>query len=447
MKLPRASLVRRLTFGFVSSQLVGLLVVLVVMLPLGREEDDGLLGADVVTSMLHEDVIETDHGLELRPQSSFATFAPKTPGVWFVAMKGQHVLRWGPVPKEADSVLAALPPLTLVAQFGDIGATGRMGDMDIERIDADPASLLIAAGGVQPKAVGWGDWFTYLNQEGFILITICIALFSLLGALTAIPILLRSIQPTARAAAALDSSDPAQRLPEKRVVKELLPIVRAINGALERLEAGFEGRRRFIADVAHELRTPLTVMTMHIDGLQDCKGREDLQRSVFRLGQMVGQMLDAERLAMNGRPHQIIDLVALSKSAVADIAPLAVAGGYDIAFVSEVENVRVHADSHAVMRAVMNLLGNAIAHGGNSGCIEVRVLKKGCIDISDEGPGVPHDARERIFEPFRRERWDRDGCGLGLHLVREIMLSHNGDVRLLNSDTGAVFRLDFHANG
>lgn len=146
---------------------------------------------------------------------------------------------------------------------------------------------------------------------------------------------------------------------------------------------------------------------------------------------------------MSSRQHERVDLVTLSKSAVADIAPLAVAGGYNIAFVAEVESVSVNADPHAVMRAVMNLLGNAIAHGGNAGCIEVRVLKEGYVDIVDNGPGVAPDARKRIFEPFRRERWDRDGCGLGLHLVREIMFSHGGNVHLLDSATGSVFRLDF----
>jgi signal transduction histidine kinase len=209
------------------------------------------------------------------------------------------------------------------------------------------------------------------------------------------------------------------------------------------LEAGYERRRRFIADVAHELRTPLAVMTMHVDALGECEGKKNLQRTVFRLGQMVGQMLDAERLAMTSRQRERIDLVNLSKSAVADIAPLAVAGGYSIALVAEVESVFVDADSHAVTRALMNLLGNAIAHGGNAGCIEVRVLRDGCVDIADEGPGVSSDARERIFEPFRRERWDRDGCGLGLHLVKEIMLSHGGNVQLMSSAAGSVFRLDF----
>jgi signal transduction histidine kinase len=164
---------------------------------------------------------------------------------------------------------------------------------------------------------------------------------------------------------------------------------------------------------------------------------------VFRLGQMVGQMLDAERLALSRRERQSVDLVELGRSAVAEVAPLAVANGYEIGFSAAAESVPVEGDAHAISRAMANLLGNSIAHGGGSGTIELRVGREGCVDVSDQGPGVPAEARERIFEPFRRERWDRDGCGLGLHLVREIMHAHGGEARLVASGPGALFRLDF----
>jgi signal transduction histidine kinase len=88
------------------------------------------------------------------------------------------------------------------------------------------------------------------------------------------------------------------------------------------------------------------------------------------------------------------------------------------------------------------LLGNAVAHGGGSGTIAVRVGAEGWIEVSDEGPGLPEGASERIFEPFHRERWDKDGCGLGLHLVREIMRAHEGEARLVGVGSGAVFRLE-----
>jgi signal transduction histidine kinase len=67
------------------------------------------------------------------------------------------------------------------------------------------------------------------------------------------------------------------------------------------------------------------------------------------------------------------------------------------------------------------------------------------VEVADQGPGVAEAERERVFDPFYRERWDRDGCGLGLHLVRQIMQAHGGRAELAPSQlgSGARFRLLF----
>jgi len=144
--------------------------------------------------------------------------------------------------------------------------------------------------------------------------------------------------------------------------------------------------------------------------------------------------------------RQPLDLVALARTATADIAPLAYSAGYELAFTADAERVAVEGDPAAITRALTNLLSNAIAHAGGSGTIQVHVGADATVDVQDSGPGVPEEERERIFEPFHRVRWDRDGCGLGLHLVREIMRLHGGDVLLLpGPPPGACFRLQFGA--
>lgn len=439
----RASLIRRLTLAFIVGHAIALFAFLVALLPLARDDDTDQIGPEVVVAMLREDIVNKGNGLALRRDSDFERFAEANPKLWFVARKGKWSLQRGRVPPEAIRSLEILPAVTISATFGNIGSAGREGDMIVARSDANPSSLVIAAGGVKASEVTIGVWLSYLNRELYTLLPIGSALFSLLGALIAIPLVMQTVRPTLREVAALDPANPAQRLSESRVVSELLPLIQAFNAALERIEADLSRRRRFIADVAHELRTPLAVLTMHTDVLQDSRTKIDLQRTVFRLGQMVGQMLDSERLALSTRCHEPVDLVALSKSAVAEIAPLALASGYDIDFHAKLDRVLVMADSHAALRALLNLLGNAVSHGGNRGVINVHVMQSGAVTISDEGPGVPLDARARIFEPFSRERWDRDGCGLGLHLVREIMTAHGGDVDLVSGGPGAVFRLQF----
>jgi signal transduction histidine kinase len=438
MRRFKPSLVRRLTFAFVISHAVALTIFLLAMWPIARSDDEAQTGPELAIAVIRRDLIEVHGQLALRPNAEVLQLARRSPALWFIARAGARRLDWGPVPAEARRLLALLPAVKS-ADFGNIGQTGRTGDAQIANVDTVAGPAVIMAGGVQPEAITFGAWLLFLTREAYLLIPLLSALFTLIGGLIAIPLVLRSLRPTAQAAARLDGSDLQRRLPEERVVKELLPIVRGFNAALDRLAEGFERRRRFIADVAHELRTPLAILSMHAEG-----GSPELQRTVYRLGQMVGQMLDAERLALAGRKRERVDLVQLARDAVANVAPLAIANGYTIGFTSAADHVTIDGDAHAISRAIANLLGNAIAHGGGAGAIDVRVSASGAIDVADEGPGIAPEERERIFEPFHRERWDKDGCGLGLHLVREIMHAHGGNARLVSSGPGAVFRLEFH---
>lgn len=122
---------------------------------------------------------------------------------------------------------------------------------------------------------------------------------------------------------------------------------------------------------------------------------------------------------------------------------MALAAGYDLSLAAPERPVLVTGDEHALSRAVGNLIGNAVAHGGGAGQIQVTVREWRTIEGDDDGPGVAGTIATTLFEPFCRERTDRDGCGLGLHLVREIMRSHGGDAVLLERGPGATFRLEF----
>jgi len=442
MKGLRPSLVRRLTVAFALSQALAATVFLAVLLPLQRFTED-TLGPSIATAIIKYD-LATDHGkLVLRRDAHLTTLESRSPHLWYLIRRGDQEIAYGPIP--ADVRLLVQTPLATVkmADFKRIDAKGPEAIGSLIEEDVAASHVVIAAGGIDPSAVTLTMWFRTLIGEGLFLIPLVVSVLTFLGGLTAIPIVLRSLRPTARAAAELDGSDLQRRLPEQGVVKELVPIVRAFNAALDRLSDAFERRRRFIADVAHELRTPLAVLNMHVESLPLNGTKADLQRTVFRLGEMVGQMLDVERLILAGRKHELVDLVQIAREAIAHVAPLVISNGYTPAFASEVDSLVIDGDRHAIARAISNLLGNAIAHGGGAGTIEVRVKADGAVEVCDEGPGVPFEARERIFEPFHRERWDKDGCGLGLHLVREIMNAHGGTARVVGEEGGAVFRLEF----
>ena len=173
---------------------------------------------------------------------------------------------------------------------------------------------------------------------------------------------------------------------------------------------------------------------------------QELRRGIDRLVHIVSQMLDVERLSLADRERSLVDLVAVARDVVADLAPTAIKCGYELSLEAPEAPVEVSGDSHAISRAITNLVANAVTHGGGTGQISVVVGADRTIDVIDEGPGVLPALRPRLFEPFSRGSQDTEGCGLGLHLTREIMRAHGGNVDLQPSQSGAKFRLSFESS-
>jgi signal transduction histidine kinase len=438
----KPSLVRRLTVGYVLAHAIAVLLLFTALFPLMiANERHG--GSQLLLHHLTRDLKLEQGRLMLRDDAGVLELARQSPGLWFTAHHGGSSLSFGEVPDRIRRSNLLLSQFVETAQLRNIGTSGNGGEASITEVEPYFGDVRVAAGGIEADKIGIGTWFDYLLKGEFLWAPVFTALFTLAGAIVAVPIILRSIGPAARALSRIDGRNLKERIPEENVVKELLPFVQSVNGALDQAAEAYEKRRRFIADVAHELRTPLASLAIRADNLPDGQGKFDMQRVVYRFSDMVAQMLDAERLALADRRHEPVDLVDATREIVTEVAPLAIAGGYEIAFDPPVGPVIVSADRHAILRAISNLLGNAIAHGGNTGLIQLRVGLDRVVEVSDEGPGVSAAARQRIFEPFSREHPDRDGCGLGLYLVQTIMEAHGGRVSLKNSARGASFLLNF----
>ena len=442
--LATPSMTKRVVVGSLLSLLVLTPLLLAAIFAITQR---GYLATEHAATLLGGDLRRDTNGrLSLESGADILELAERSPGLWFIAADGARTLEHGAPPSDARLVFG--PAARSLGMFeADIdlrlGPDLEKGHTTTTRVPTDFGAATVMVGGVDPKTFGWRAFSAYVTPAMVALLIPVLVVMGVVIALVVVPIIRKGVRPLSRAAAELDGRDLTRRIPEAGVMSELLPVVRALNGALDRLEEAFDARRRFMADVAHEFSTPMAVLTMHADELPDGPTKSNLQRGIFRMSQMVGQMLDTERLSRPDRPRESVDLVAVAKAAVADTAPLAVDAGYTIEFSAAREVITVGGDQHAIRRAVTNLLANAVAHAGGSGAIRVRVTADAVVEVEDEGAGVPEEARERVFEPFHRERWDKDGCGLGLHLVREIMRAHAGRAEVGGRSPGAVFRLVF----
>lgn len=259
----------------------------------------------------------------------------------------------------------------------------------------------------------------------------------------------RGLRPLRRAsalAAAIGPDSVSDRLPEAGMPREVLPLVRAVNLALSRLEEGYRAQRAFIADAAHELRTPLAVLEAHL-GLMDGAGAE-LRQDVAALRRLVEQLLDLARLdALEPSFATEVDLHAVALDVATLMAPLALQRGRQIELTGAEGPVLVRGARDPLFRALRNLVENALAHTPPGTIVSIAVGNDATIRVSDRGPGVPPDLRSRIFERFRQGRSTTgtgDGAGLGLSIAAKTMERHGGTVEVDDRpEGGAVFTLRF----
>jgi signal transduction histidine kinase len=236
------------------------------------------------------------------------------------------------------------------------------------------------------------------------------------------------------------------RLPETDMPREVLPLVHAVNEALDRLEEGFRGQREFTADAAHELRTPLTILRTQIDMIPDRDLAETLRNDVENMSRLVNQLLEmAELETFVIDRAETADLVAVSADIAAYLAPIALAHDKRVAVIGARGPVLVPGNAEMIGRAVRNLVENALVHTPPRSTVEIEIDPAGAITIADRGPGVPAAEREHIFRRFwRRDRRRQGSSGLGLSIVSRIAERHGATVAVgERAGGGALFTLAF----
>ncbi|MFC3126336.1 sensor histidine kinase [Pseudoroseomonas globiformis] len=285
----------------------------------------------------------------------------------------------------------------------------------------------------------------FLRDVGWVVLPVFLALGS-----ATLWMLQRIKQPMLRLSAEasrISAQAPGERLSEASVPDELVPLVRSMNTALERIEIGQAEQRSFVADAAHELRTPLAVLQAQIDLMVDRGAASALQKDLAVLERLVAQLLAIAALDAAGlRPDREVDLRVLTADLVDLMRPLAAKRGVTLRVDLPLEPVPVLAEEEALSQAIVNLLENAIGHSPDDASVAVTVGTDGAVIVEDAGEGVPEHERRLVFRRFwrtrRRTHPRRVGAGLGLSIVQRAAELHGGSVTLGASTMGgASFRI------
>ncbi|OLS64831.1 sensor histidine kinase [Pseudomonas putida] len=241
--------------------------------------------------------------------------------------------------------------------------------------------------------------------------------------------------------------DDLRPLPEVEVQHELGPLVRALNHFTERLRRQFERQGQFIADAAHELRTPLAVLKARVElGLRSQAPQvwretlEDAAQSTDKLTHLANQLLSLARVENGARAvaeggAELLDLSQLARELGMAMAPLAHARGIALALEAEAP-VWVKGEPTLLNELLSNLVDNALAHTPKGGNVILRVTAPCELEVEDDGPGIPPEEREKVFERFYRR--GVQGTGLGLAIVGEICRAHLAEISLHDGEKGGL---------
>lgn len=287
-----------------------------------------------------------------------------------------------------------------------------------------------------------------------------IAAYALLGALLAIVLYFwvrphwRDLERLRLAAERFGGNDLSTRLHLSRR-SNIRDLAQHFNRMAARIEGLIANQRELTNAVSHELRTPIARLSFELDQLQQQPDPEenreliaDMYADLGELEDMVSELLSYASLEHGAAAINRENIQAQSwlDSVIGSVALEAEAAGVQLLIRScQVEYVRI--EPRFMARAVINLLRNAIRYAERRVEVSLVRLEHGYeVRVNDDGPGVPVDGREKIFEPFSRLDASRDrrtgGFGLGLALVRRVSQWHGGKVEVLDSEWGgASFRM------
>ncbi|WP_328858007.1 HAMP domain-containing histidine kinase [Williamsia herbipolensis] len=260
---------------------------------------------------------------------------------------------------------------------------------------------------------------------------------------------LRPVERIRAQVAAISSSDLSKRVTEPRTSDEIARLAATMNEMLARLETTRTAQLQFVGDASHELRSPL----MTIVGLLDLSRTTDepidpatvtafLLPEARRLRGMVDDLLLLAKADERGIPLHLddVDLDDLVGTEAQRLTQLRT-----ITITTHITPIRVRGDHDKLTRAIRNIADNALRYATTT--IDLSMTRNdnaelGAVTITDDGPGIPPEHREKVFNRFVRLDTDRQraqgGSGLGLAIVDEIIRAHHGTVSIGDTPSGGT---------
>ena len=303
-----------------------------------------------------------------------------------------------------------------------------------------PDALLLLTQ-VQLQDGAWVSFDTALPREAAglparLLLTLA-ALLAVVLLLSAVAVrwLSRPLQTLAGAAEALGKNIHRPPLPEDGPV-EVQQAARAFNTMQSRLVRYIEDRTRILGAISHDLKTPLTRLRLRAELLDDAQ-RAPFERDLSEMQAMVTDALAALR-GLDGAAQSVpVDMTALLDSLQADNAEM----GREVGIEGHAA-APLLGDPARLRRCIGNLVDNAVVHGRRARIAVEDGPRALTIRVRDDGPGIPEELLERVFDPFYRleasRSRDTGGTGLGLSIARNIARAAGGELTLRNHPDGGL---------
>ena len=326
----------------------------------------------------------------------------------------------------------------------------RVATVPIRGADNAPTAVFQAALPIAQSQHMSQDLVRSLALAGLLIVLLSSALSIMVARAT-----LRPLHDAAQTARDVTQQSLSQRVTYQGPMDDVGMMVTALNDMLDRLEQSFGEQRRFIADASHEMRTPLTVIRGHLDVMRTTREfdpdaeetldlvSDELDRTIL----LVNDLLSLARLeAGPPRPFKLLDLAEVAEDAVVRAQGL----GFRRISLDRDAVLMVRGDRGMLLQALLNLLSNAVNHTIENGLITVSCGIEGTmgvVTVEDDGPGIPPQDLDRVFDRFyrsmgTRRAGDSAGSGLGLAISRRLVQLHQGDLTVGNQpEGGALFRV------